>query len=271
MRSFPKTRKSSVRKANRRLNRRRRFEQLERRDMFSGLVGLIPMDATGDFNGDGYEDGVIGSPREEMVEIHYGGGGSGGHEIVSAVALRALSDTETWSQDSPGILGKTEAGDGFGETLAVGDFNGDGYDDLAIGSPSEDIGNWKTQAGAVNIIYGSSDGLTSKGNQIWHQDSVGIAGSSEAGDLFGNSLVAGDFNGDGCDDLAIGVPHEKLGNERGEDNHGVVNVMYGSHEGLTAEGDQIWSQNSRGIAGTSESADEFGNSLAAGDFNGDGL
>ena len=213
MRSFPKTRKSSVRKANRRLNRRRRFEQLERRDMFSGLVGLIPMDATGDFNGDGYEDGVIGSPREEMVEIHYGGGGSGGHEIVSAVALRALSDTETWSQDSPGILGKTEAGDGFGETLAVGDFNGDGYDDLAIGSPSEDIGNWKTQAGAVNIIYGSSDGLTSKGNQIWHQDSVGIAGSSEAGDLFGNSLVAGDFNGDGCDDLAIGVPHEKLGNE----------------------------------------------------------
>jgi hypothetical protein len=68
------------------------------------------------------------------------------------------------------------------------DFNGDGKDDLAIGVPLEDIGA-SEGAGAVNIIYGSTSGLTSEDNQFWNQDSSGIQGKAEDGDSF--SRVAG--------------------------------------------------------------------------------
>ena len=101
-------------------------------------------------------------------------------------------------------------------------------EDLAIGVHLEDIGTTE-DAGAVNVIYGSHSGLTAEGNQIWHQDSAGIAGSAEAGDLFGRSLAAGDFNGDGCDDLSIGGVLDG--------RYGSRNFIYGSHSGLTADSD----------------------------------
>lgn len=51
------------------------------------------------------------------------------------------------------------------------DFSGDGYADLAIGGPYENVGG-ASDAGAVNVIYGSADGLTLRGNQFWSQDSA---------------------------------------------------------------------------------------------------
>jgi len=68
----------------------------------------------------------------------------------------------------------------FGYSLATGDFNDDGYDDLAIGVPSEDLNDPTIQdMGAVNVIYGSASGLsaTSIPDQSWHQGSVGIKGT----------------------------------------------------------------------------------------------
>ena len=53
------------------------------------------------------------------------------------------------------------------------DYNGDGFDDLAIGVPDEDIGAI-SNAGAVNVLYGSASGLTAAGDQLWHQDSSGV-------------------------------------------------------------------------------------------------
>ena len=64
-----------------------------------------------------------------------------------------------WSQNSPGIGGVTQAGEGFGSSLAAGDFNGDGFGDLAVGVPSES--EVSPFAGAVNVLYGSAAGLTS--------------------------------------------------------------------------------------------------------------
>lgn len=149
-------------------------------------------------------------------------------------------------------------------------------------------------AGAVQIIYGSVDGLAAANNQFWSQsrgwvdpegDGSGvflgdIYGGLEDNDRFGSSLAVGKFNGDDYADLAIGVYNEAIGNIGGA---GAVNVLYGSATGLTWVDNQFLSQdevrdenNGNGtytyigdlFAGAEENG-YFGNVLAAGDFNGD--
>src|SRR4051812_6607255 len=90
------------------------------------------------------------------------------------------------------------------------DFNGDGFADLAIGIPDEDVGGF-ADAGAVSVIYGSASGLSATGNQHWTQDSRNVPDQSEAGDHWGTALSAGDYNGDGFTDLAIGAGFEDVG------------------------------------------------------------
>jgi hypothetical protein len=73
-----------------------------------------------------------------------------------------------------------------------------------VGVPEEDqafLGS-----GLVHVIYGSVTGLQTAGNQLWHQDSAGIAGDAEAGDGYGSALLAHDVDFDGIEDLCIGVP-----------------------------------------------------------------
>jgi hypothetical protein len=210
----------------------------------------------GDFNGDGRSDLAIGVPFEDFGAIDDGGV----NVIYGSAAGLAAAGNQFWSQNSFGIAGGAETGDRFGSTLAAGDFNGDGFADLAIGVPFEDIG--VTDAGGVNVIYGSAAGLAAAGNQFWSQDSFGIAGGAETGDRFGSALAVGDFNGDGFADLAIGVPFEDFG----ATDDGGVNVIYGSAAGLAAAGNQFWSQNSFGIGGGAESGDRFGSELAAANF-----
>ena len=137
------------------------------------------------------------------------------------------------------------------------DFNGDGFADLAVGVPFEDQA--ATNDGAVNVIYGGLGGLSAAGNEVWSQGSEGITGTPEAGDLFGYSLAAADFNGDGFTDLAVGVPFE----DQAATNDGAVNVIYGGLGGLSAAGNEVWSQGGEGITGTPEAGDQFGYSLAA--------
>src|SRR5262245_9799767 len=83
---------------------------------------------------------------------------------------------------------------------AHGDFNGDGFDDLAVGTPKEN-----SNAGAVQIIYGTSSKLAAANNQTWSLDSPGVNGVAHTNEFFGSALAVGDFNGDGFDDLAIGI------------------------------------------------------------------
>lgn len=70
------------------------------------------------------------------------------------------------------------------------DFNGDGFSDVAVGVPFEDVSGFE-DAGAVNILYGTATGLTSTGSQIWSQGSPGIRGVLEWGDKFGTALAVG--------------------------------------------------------------------------------
>jgi hypothetical protein len=206
-----------------------------------------------DFNGDGFDDLAIG--LDEDV---------GGHEDAGAVNVLAGSaggltaaGAQIWHQDSPGVPGAPAFLDGFGSVLTAGDFDGDGFDDLAIGVPEDDVSG--IDPGTVTLLPGTAGGLSVAGLQVWHQDSPGVPGEAEGGDRFGSALAAGDFDGDGFDDLAIGVPEEDVG---GASDAGAVNVLFGSAAGLTAAGSQIWHQDSTGVPGAAENFDRFGNVLA---------
>jgi hypothetical protein len=136
------------------------------------------------------------------------------------------------------------------------DFDNDGFPDLAIGVIGEDAGT----EGAVNVLYGSTGGLTGVGGQFFTQDSPRVPGAAEPDDSFGAALAVGDFDRDGFADLAIGVPHEDVGTIA---DAGAVNVLYGSTGGLTGTGSQIFTQNSPGVPDSVEFDDFFGGALAA--------
>jgi hypothetical protein len=219
--------------------------------------------ACGDFDNDGFDDLAVGVLGEEVTAADQGAV----NVIYGSAAGLDAPDNDFWTQDSAGILGTAESRDRFGSALAAGDFDGDGFDDLAVGAPSEAVGDLSL-AGSVNVIYGSAAGLASAGNQIIHQDIGGIVGVAEERDRFGAALAAGDFDNDGFDDLAIGVPAENEGDDIGDS--GAINVIYGAAGGLTTTGNEIFTQTTSGIQGVAEDSDAMGWSLVSGDFNGDG-
>jgi len=128
--------------------------------------------------------------------------------------------------------------------------------------------NGDVNAGQVVILYGSAEGLTADGMDALSQDSPGIIGVARPDDWFGFSLAAGDFDDNGCADLAVGVPGDELG---GAVSAGSVNIIYGSPAGLSDDGDQLLRQGVGEIADSIEAFDRFGWSLAVGDFDNDGV
>jgi hypothetical protein len=229
--------------------------------------------ATGDLNGDGFHDLAIGAPGEGVGSAERAGAVSvlyGSPSGLRASASGTTPDDQFWHQGKPGVEDAEEAGDSFGSSLAAGDFNNDGKDDLAVGVIFEGIGAVDS-VGAVNVLYGSSSGLqtSSPADQFWHQNSPSIDNNVERLDSFGRSLAAGDFNNDGFDELAVGVPGENTGHN----SNGVVHVLYGSSSGLqtSSPADQFWHQNSPGVEDSPEFVDNFGAFLAAGDLDNDGF
>jgi hypothetical protein len=241
----------------------------------------------GSFNGDSFSDLAIGAPfalnGAGQIGVVYGTN-TGLQSLPSnGLTPRAQFINQGTFFGGSGLA----AGDHFGATLAAGDFNNDNRDDLAVGVPDENVGK-VVDAGVVVVIYGSgaATGLSAivRNAQIWHQgrsDGNGtIDNQLHPGDRFAAALAAADFNLDGFDDLAVGVPNEERRDRialffTDHIDAGMVHVIYGkgttsTHTaGLTAELNQALFQG--GHSATAQPRFQgpnfqFGSSLTAWNF-----
>ncbi len=190
-----------------------------------------------DFNGDGYADLAVGVPGDRVgrtndagaVNVLYG----------SRRGLKAKG-AELWSQGSAGIKGKPTAFESWGSVVSSGDFDCDGFADLAV---TGDDGNRPR----VQVLYGGRRGLTAR-DQV-----VGVSSEEVLSWSPAEYLTTGDFDADGCDELVFSVPSSVI-------------VYDGSRRGLVRQ--QILSL-PRSIVG--EAATRFGQGLVTGDLTGDGI
>lgn len=204
--------------------------------------------AVNDLDGDGAADLAVGVPGED---------GDAGAVAVLYGLDRGLEarGSDLWSQDSSGVAGEGWPLEAFGQDLVLGDFDDDGYGDLAAGAPLNFSGPpTGPQIGSVTVIPGTAHGLDAADSVEWTQDKPGVRGAGDPLDRFGWALTRGDFNGDRITDLAVGVPGEG-------GTVGAVAVFYASIGGLTGADDQLWSPGSRGLIGDPEPGEEFGRAL----------
>jgi hypothetical protein len=173
-----------------------------------------------------------------------------GLAIVAGCAVDPV-DPPTNSAEESIKLGTDELDDFFGTAAASGDFDGDGFKDLAVSAIGEAIGNGPP-AGSVFLYRGTKNGLVP-----WMRiDDAEVQSPVTYNDNFGAALAAGDLDGDGIDDLVIGAPNATATNGVAG---GTVFVMYGSRSGpITYD---LIDQERLGI-GPTGLHDNFGGSLA---------
>ena len=215
----------------------------------------------GDLDGDGVGDLAVGSLTDSD-----GGVNRGAVWILflnndgTVKAHQKISDTEG------GFTGLLDNGDEFGNAVAaLGDLDGDGVLDLAVGTAHDDDGG--NNQGAVWILFLNNDG-TVKAHQKVSETQGGFSGDLDEGDLFGAGVVAiGDHNGDGIVDLAVGVQRDGDGGAE----RGAVWILFLNSDG-TVSSNQKLSATEGGFTGSLDDMDWFGVSVGwLGDLDGDGV
>ena len=226
----------------------------------------------GDFDNDGFDDVAVGAPGP----MSYDGDGEPAPSDGGAVGIftgSAGGVTATGGQwimeGAGGMAGVASEYDALGAALAAGDFNADGFVDLAMGAPGELGGYFNEFGGAGGLLAarGGPEGVTGAGSVFLDQSSWGVPGTREEGDEFGDALAAGDVTGDGYADLVVGSPGEALDNLTWA---GSVAILQGSGNLLNGTGSFSFTQDSANVPGTAERYDVFGKALSVSDLNGDG-
>ncbi|WP_055716704.1 FG-GAP and VCBS repeat-containing protein [Streptomyces torulosus] len=267
-----------------------------------GASGLASDLATGDFNGDGNQD--LALVRDHKTYVYRGAitksGVKGSVTVLdkdtssfystAVIAGRIDKDgktdlvvigdvvTDTYiASDAwfikggktklyPGKTLRLESVKGNGGQAerggdgVIADFDKDGYGDIAIGTPLYD-----RYRGRVTLWYGGSTGPSSR-TARFTQATKGIKDTPEVDDAFGASVSAGDVNGDGYRDLAVGAYGEKLGTHA---YAGAVHVLLGSKSGLTGTGSQWFARDTPGVPGGLDD-ESFGNTVRLRDTDRDG-
>ncbi len=163
--------------------------------------GPASLGAAGDVNGDGFDDLLLGNPSFSNGEAYEG------RILIFYGSASGLERTPQWMLESDKAGGLLGLG-----AMGIGDVNGDGYDDIASVAALDDVSGTE-----LVILYGSASGP---------QQPVGNVALS-----ISSSIVAGDFDGDGYNDLAIGDPDYRPTNPASSGN-GRVRLFLGSASGL---------------------------------------
>lgn len=151
-----------------------------------------------DVNGDGRADLAAGIPKATANTRT----GAGQVSIVPGSPTSPYAANRTVvTQESEGVPGGSEAGDGFGAATAYGDLDHDGYTDLVVAAPGEEVTAEASDEGGVSILRGGPNGLTGQAGMINEPASVRASGAE-----FGAALATGDFDGDGGDDILAVAP-----------------------------------------------------------------
>lgn len=177
--------------------------------------------SAGDVNGDGFGDVIVGAPDADP-----NGDNSGANYVVfgkasgfdATLALSSLDGSNGFRLD------RVSAGDYSGKSVSgAGDFNGDGFDDLIVGSYAADANG--DGSGASYVVFGKASGFSATLNlsSLSSSDGFSVAGLTSIDGLGRSVSSAGDVNNDGFDDFIIGAPFA----DGGTFNAGAAYILFG--------------------------------------------